>query len=49
MQQRMKVDFNYAMGAFVKGGLDDSALAKYREKSRVGGLSRFLSLWKRVR
>jgi len=41
--QRMKVDFNYAMDAFVKGGLDDSALEKYREKSRMG-LSRLLKL-----
>lgn len=41
--QRMKVDFNYAMDAFIEGGLDDSALEKYREKARVG-LSRLLRL-----
>jgi len=38
---RMKLDFNYAMEAFVKGGLDDSALENYREKARMG-LSRLL-------
>lgn len=41
--QRIKVDFNYAMDAFVKGGLDDSALDEYREKARMG-LSRLLRL-----
>jgi len=43
MMQRLKVDFNYAMEAFVKGGLDDSALETYREKARMG-LSRLLKL-----
>ena len=41
--QRVRVDFNYAMDAFVKGGLDDSALEIYREKARMG-LSRLLKL-----
>ncbi|MGD9808364.1 MAG: glucose-6-phosphate isomerase [Deferribacterales bacterium] len=41
--QRMKVDFNYAMSAFIEGGLDDTALAKYREKAMTG-LSRLLRL-----
>jgi len=39
----MKVDFNYAMSAFIEGGLDDNSLAKYREKARMG-LSRLLKL-----
>ena len=40
---RMRLDFNYAMEAFVKGGLDDTSLAAYREKARMG-LSRLLRL-----
>lgn len=41
--QRMQIDFNYAMEAFVEGGLDDTALEQYREKARMG-LSRLLRL-----
>jgi glucose-6-phosphate isomerase len=40
---RIKVDFNYAMSAFVEGGLDDAALETYREKARMG-LSRLLMM-----
>jgi len=39
----MKVDFNYAMKAFIEDGIDDTALDTYREKARMG-LSRLLRM-----